>query len=77
MLVASFMAFGASTLNLFYLLHANVELLLTHGWLAVMEGGLLQSLELVGTALLGMAAYIVFKSCEHRLVAWLTDKETP
>jgi hypothetical protein len=69
----AFFAFGVGTLNLFYLLQANAALLLSHGWLAAMEGGVLQLAELLLTGYLSMAAYTVFKACEHRLVHWLGD----
>ncbi len=73
----SFLAFGSGTLNLFYLLHANLELLATHGWLAVMEGGLHQLAELIAVGLLSLVAWLVFKACEQTLVQWLTHKEAP
>jgi hypothetical protein len=71
----SFFAFGAGTLNIVYLLKANTDLLLSYGWQAVMDGGLQQLLELVVTGYLSLAAYVVFKACEYRLVNWL--KEAP
>jgi hypothetical protein len=77
LLVASFLAFGLGTLNLILLLQANVELIVTHGWRALMDGALLQLLEIVLTSVASMAAYVVFKACENRLVAWLADKEPP
>ena len=61
--------FGAGTLNLFYVLRANIELIGRHGWMAVMDGGAQQLLELLVTGYLSLAAYVVFKVCEHRLVA--------
>jgi hypothetical protein len=82
----SFVAFGAGTLNLFFVLKANLNLLLEHGWRAVMDGGGRQLLELVLTGSASMAAYIVFKACEVRLTNWLagatrgapaTTQETP
>ncbi|HSW07232.1 hypothetical protein [Aquabacterium sp.] len=69
----SFFAFGIGTLNLFYLLRANSSLLLDHGWQALMDGGAAQLVELLTNGLLGMAAYLVFKACEYRLVHWLGD----
>jgi hypothetical protein len=69
----SFLVFGAGTLNLFYVAHANATFLIEHGWLALMEGGALQLVEIVLTALLCMAAYLVFKACEYRLVRWLAE----
>ncbi len=73
-MVLSFFAFGIGTLNLFYLLRANGNLLLEHGWQAVMDGGAAQLAELLISGLVGMAAYLVFKACEYRLVHWLIDK---
>jgi hypothetical protein len=36
-----------------------------------MDGALWQLLELAATGYLSIAAYVVFKSCEHRLSDWL------
>jgi hypothetical protein len=71
----AFFGFGVGSLNLFYLLQANAELLITHGWRAVMEGGLLQLAQLLATGYLSMVAYVVFKACEYRLAHWLVDEE--
>jgi hypothetical protein len=70
-----FFAFGISTLNLFYLLRANGSLLLDYGWQALMDGAAAQLLELLVNGLAGMAAYVVFKACEHHLVRWLGDPQ--
>jgi hypothetical protein len=67
-LVASFLAFGAGTYNLFLLLKANLELIAEHGWQALTDGAAQQFVELMLTAVLSMAAYVLFKACEHRLV---------
>jgi hypothetical protein len=64
-------AFGAGTVNLGLLFAANFRLLAEHGWQAVMDGALRQTLELVLTGYLSAAAYVVLKACEHRLVRWL------
>ncbi len=69
-----FFAFGVGTLNLFYLFSANAELLLSHGWMAVMEGGLWQLAQLLATGYASIAAYTVFKACEYRLAHWLADE---
>jgi hypothetical protein len=71
---ASFFVFGAATVNLGRLFLANSRLLRDYGWQAVMDGALSQLLELVATGYLGMAAYVVFKTCEHRLTNWLGDE---
>jgi hypothetical protein len=67
----SFMVFGASTVNLGLLFMANARLLGTYGWQAVMDGALWQSIQLIASGYLSMAAYVVFKTCEHRLSDWL------
>ena len=72
-MVLSFLAFGVGTLNLFVLIRANGNFLLENGWMAVMDGGLRQSAELLANALVAMAAYVIFKTCEHRLVHALGD----
>jgi hypothetical protein len=67
----SFGVFGACTVNLGLLFMANAQLLRNFGWQAVMDGALWQSIQLVLTGYLSMAAYVVFKTCEHRLSDWL------
>ena len=60
-------------MNLFFLLKANGELLATHGWQAAMDGAAQQLIELLITGYVSMAAYVVFKACEHALVHDLVD----
>ena len=67
----SFLAFGAGTLNLGLLLMANARLLGDYGWQAIGDGALRQLLELAASGYFSMAAYVVFKTCEHRLSHWL------
>jgi hypothetical protein len=69
----AFFGFGAGTLNLFFLLRANAELLADHGWNAVMDGGLRQLVELLLSGYAGMACYVVFKACEYSLVRQLAE----
>ena len=71
----SFVAFAIGTLNLGVLLMANARLIGDHGWQAIMDGALRQLLELVATGALSIAAYVVFKTCEHRLSEWLGSGE--
>ena len=70
----SFLAFGAGTLNLIYLFQANARFIAEQGWQAVMDGALVQLVELVVTGAVSMGAYVVFKTCEHRLSHWLGDE---
>lgn len=63
----AFFVFGAGTYNIFVLLRANVDLIAHNGWQALMDGAARQFVELLATGYLSMAAYVVFKTCEHRL----------
>jgi hypothetical protein len=72
-LVLSFLIFGGGTYNLFLLLRANLSLIGEHGWQALMDGAAQQFIELMLTAALSMAAYVLFKACEHHLVHRLCD----
>lgn len=67
----SFLGFAAGTLNLGLLVMANVRLLGEYGWQAIMDGAFRQLLELALTGYLSIAAYVVFKACEHRMSDWL------
>jgi hypothetical protein len=73
LLVLSFLAFGAGTYNLFLLFKANLELIAEHGMQALADGAAQQFVELTITAALSMAAYVVFKASEYRLVRWLCN----
>jgi len=78
----AFLLFGAGTVNLLMVFSANLTFIGHYGWEALMEGGARQFVELVVTGYLSMAAYVVFKTCEHRLVDDLShppppEKKTP
>jgi hypothetical protein len=64
----SFLGFGIETVNLASLLKLNLDLVVEHGWQALMDGAAMQLLELLVSAYAAMAFYVVFKACEHRLV---------
>ena len=69
----AFFAFGAGTVNILMLFRANADLIANYGWQALMDGAAQQLAELLVTGYLSMAAYIVFKACEHRLAHDLAD----
>jgi hypothetical protein len=71
----AFLGFGAGTYNLFFLLKANTELVLENGLMALSDGAAQQLAELLLTAYLSMACYVLFKACEHRLVHWIATPE--
>lgn len=70
-LALSFFVGALGTLNLVNLLTANLQLLREHGTMAVMDGALSQLGELTVQGAVSCIAYVVFKTCEHRLSAWL------
>ncbi len=60
--------FAYSTLNLFQMSMANFRFLREFGWTAIMEGRLIQFLQIVLCAVVAMLSYIGFKICETELV---------
>ncbi len=69
----SFLVFGGTSLNLLFVAKANLDLIMEHGWQALADGGAQQLLEILLTSYLSMAAYVIFKVCEARLVRWMID----
>jgi hypothetical protein len=72
-MVLSFLAFGYGTFNLFVILTMNLQLIGEHGAQALADGAAQQFVELIVTAVLSMAAYVLFKACEHQLVNRLSE----
>ncbi|QPF75669.1 hypothetical protein G8A07_23970 [Roseateles sp. DAIF2] len=68
LMTLAFVLFGLLTLDLVRLVSANTQFLWSAGWGGLWEGGLQQLLELVLSALLASAAYLLFKLCELVLV---------
>lgn len=68
-----FVGFGLASLNLLYLIQANVELVLDYGAIALLDGALQQLFELFGLGFAGFALYLLFKVCEKVLVEHLTS----
>ena len=67
----SFIVGALGTLNLVTLLAANLRLLREYGVPALMDGALQQLVELTLQGSTSCMAYVVFKTCEHRLSNWL------
>jgi hypothetical protein len=74
-LIASGLSFGAITVNIFRLLAANWSFIMTHGLMALHEGALRQTLELVAAGTLSMALYLIFKFCEKILIDRLSAND--
>ncbi len=68
-LCACFGLFGAGTLNLFSMFSSNWDMITAQGLMALASGSLWQLFELLATLVLSMFFYVVFKVCEHHLVA--------
>ena len=68
----SFALFGGLSLNLVYLLKANVSLFLESGIMLIEDGVVQQLLELLAYGYLSLAFFLLFKCCEHMLVKRLT-----
>jgi hypothetical protein len=71
---ALFLLFGVTSVNLFVLLKANIDLFLEYGAMVIADGALQQLAELLGSAYLSMLFYLLFKVCERILVERLTAK---
>jgi len=71
----AFFVFGAGTYNLVMLLQANAALISDYGWQALMDGAARQFVELIVTGYLSLAAYVVFKTCEHRLTRDFSEEK--
>ena len=68
-----FFLFGVTSLNLFVLLKANINLYIEHGTMVIADGALRQLIELLSYGYLSLLFYILFKICENLLVSRLTD----
>jgi hypothetical protein len=69
-----FLLFGVTSVNLFVLLKANIDLFVEYGPMVIADGALEQLVDLVGSAYLSMVFYTLFKVCERVLVERLTAK---
>jgi hypothetical protein len=67
----SFFVGALGTLNLVSLLVANLRLVREYGLMSLMDGALEQLASLTVQGVVSCAAYVVFKTCEHRLSHWL------
>ncbi|MCU7875902.1 MAG: hypothetical protein KZQ84_03725 [Candidatus Thiodiazotropha sp. (ex Lucinoma borealis)] len=67
-LITSGFVFGAMTLNIFRLFAANWNFIKTYGVIALHEGALIQTMELLLTGILSMIMFLTFKFCEKILI---------
>jgi len=69
-----FLLFGVTSINLFFVLKANINLFLEYGLMVIEDGALEQLFELLGSAYLSMLFWILFKLCERVLIERLTKR---
>jgi len=69
-----FLLFGFTSVNLFVVLKANIDLFLQYGAMVIEDGALQQLVEILGSSYLSIAFYVLFKVCERILVERLTGK---
>ena len=75
LMVAFFVFFGVTSVNLFVLLKMNIDLFLQYGLMVIADGALEQLLDLLISAILSILFYLVFKVCERVLVERLTARK--
>ena len=71
----AFAVFGVGTFNIFMMISANFGVISRYGWQALMDGAARQLVELIVTGYLSLAAYVVFKTCEHRLTRDFSEEK--
>jgi hypothetical protein len=75
LMVAFFLFFGVTSVNLFVLLKMNIDLFVQYGLMVIADGALEQLFDLVTSAVLSILFFLVFKVCERVLVEKLTAKK--
>ena len=75
LMVAFFLFFGVTSVNLFVLLKMNIDLFIQYGLMVIADGALEQLVDLIVSATLSILFYLVFKVCERVLVEKLTAKK--
>jgi hypothetical protein len=69
-----FMLFGVTSVNLYFLLKANISLFIEYGAMVIDDGALRQLIELLGMVLLSIAFFFFFAVCERILIKRLMAK---
>jgi hypothetical protein len=71
---AFFLLFGFTSVNLFVVLKANIELFLEYGPMVIADGALQQLFEIIGSSYVSIVFYVFFKVCERVLIERMTGK---
>lgn len=73
-MMVSALVLGLGSFNIFYLLNANIQLVIDYGFMALMDGALKELLLLALYGIVSLVAYVVFKACEKWLVEYILKK---
>lgn len=60
--------FGLTSYNIFFLLKANITLVVDYGMMALIDGALKELIILFLYGIVSLAAYVLLKACEKVLV---------
>ena len=71
---AFFMLFGVASVDLVFLLKANIRLFIDYGAMVIDDGALRQLVELLGLAFLSIAFFLLCAVCERILIKRLMAK---
>jgi hypothetical protein len=78
---AFFLLSGITSINLYVVLMANIDLFRRYGMQVIEDGALRQLVEILGTAFLSILSFVLFVVCERivvdRLTATLRDVAHP
>ena len=74
LMTVAFISFGLLSLDLVKVVSANAGYLWMNGWDGLVDGGFRQLVELCVNSLVAIAAYLVFKLCEHALLHRLSHR---
>ena len=77
MLLTSGLAFGLLTVNIFRLFAANWNFIATYGLIALHEGALVQTFELLLTGVVSMMFFVIFRFSEEILIDWIRARRFP
>ncbi len=75
LMVGFFLLFGITSVNLFVLLKMNIDLFIEYGAMVIADGALEQLADLIGSAVLSIVFYLLFKVCERLLVERLVARK--
>ena len=70
-----FLLFGFTSVNLFVLLKANIDLFIQYGAMVIDDGALQQLAELMFSGYLSVLFFLLFKICERIIVDRLTGRQ--